>query len=40
MAGMHDGPEYGIEDFVLLKDIESVPFMENLQKRFENSNYI
>ena len=36
MAGMHDGPEYGIEDFVLLEDIKTEPFMENLKKRYLN----
>ncbi|KAK2191132.1 hypothetical protein NP493_59g02008 [Ridgeia piscesae] len=35
MAGLHDGPEYGIEDFVLLDTVDMEPFMKNLKLRFE-----
>ncbi|XP_041366127.1 unconventional myosin-Id-like [Gigantopelta aegis] len=37
MAGIHEGPEYGIGDFVLLRELTMEHFMENLQKRFEQS---
>ena len=33
MAGLHDGPEYGREDFVLLDNVEMGPFMKNLKLR-------
>ena len=33
MAGLHDGPEYGIEDFVLLDTVDMEPFMKNLKLR-------
>ena len=33
MAGVHEGPEYGVGDFVLLSTIDIKSFMENLQKR-------
>ncbi|XP_046369671.2 unconventional myosin-Id-like [Haliotis rufescens] len=35
MAGIHEGPEYGIGDFVLLRDLTLDAFMENLKHRFE-----
>jgi len=33
MAGIHEGPEFGVGDFVLLSKIDIESFMENLQKR-------
>ena len=33
MAGVHEGPEFGVGDFVLLSSVDLQAFMENLQKR-------
>ena len=33
MAGIHEGPEFGVGDFVLLSTIDIDSFMENLKKR-------
>jgi hypothetical protein len=33
MAGIHEGPEYGVGDFVLLHDVTLDAFMDNLQLR-------
>ncbi|XP_076437285.1 unconventional myosin-Id-like [Babylonia areolata] len=35
MAGIHEGPEYGIGDFVLLHEVTLDGFMDNLKLRFE-----
>lgn len=35
MAGIHEGPEFGVGDFVLLSSIDIQSFMENLQKRYQ-----
>ncbi|XP_059159355.1 unconventional myosin-Id-like [Physella acuta] len=35
MAGVHEGPEYGIGDFVLLHELSLDAFMNNLKHRFE-----
>ncbi|BFY98224.1 hypothetical protein BsWGS_01264 [Bradybaena similaris] len=35
MAGIHEGPEYGIGDFVLLHELSLNAFMDNLKQRFE-----
>ncbi|ESO97046.1 hypothetical protein LOTGIDRAFT_143556 [Lottia gigantea] len=35
MAGIHEGPEFGIGDFVLLRDVTLDGFMENLKLRFQ-----
>ncbi|XP_050418381.2 unconventional myosin-Id isoform X2 [Patella vulgata] len=35
MAGIHEGPEYGIGDFVLLRQLTLDGFMENLKLRFQ-----
>ncbi|XP_067649162.1 unconventional myosin-Id-like [Haliotis asinina] len=35
MAGIHEGPEYGIGDFVLLRELTFDAFMENLKHRYE-----
>ncbi|KAL4222601.1 Unconventional myosin-Id [Mactra antiquata] len=38
MAGsVHEGPEYGIGDFVLLHEISQDAFMENLKLRYEKN---
>ncbi|KAK7010457.1 unconventional myosin-Id [Biomphalaria glabrata] len=37
MAGIHEGPEFGIGDFVLLRELSLDAFMENLKLRFEKS---
>ncbi|KAK3104099.1 hypothetical protein FSP39_024410 [Pinctada imbricata] len=38
MAGsIHEGPEYGIGDFVLLRDVTMEAFMENLKLRYEKN---
>ncbi|KAH9513378.1 Unconventional myosin-Id, partial [Bulinus truncatus] len=37
MAGIHEGPEFGIGDFVLLRELSLDAFMENLKHRFEKS---
>ncbi|XP_070211520.1 unconventional myosin-Id-like [Littorina saxatilis] len=35
MAGIHEGPEFGIGDFVLLHQVTLDAFMQNLKLRFE-----
>lgn len=35
MAGIHEGPEFGVGDFVLLSTIDIASFMDNLQKRYQ-----
>uniref|UniRef100_A0A0B7ADG6 Myosin motor domain-containing protein n=2 Tax=Arion vulgaris TaxID=1028688 RepID=A0A0B7ADG6_9EUPU len=35
MAGLHEGQEFGIGDFVLLHDVSLEAFMDNLKHRFE-----
>ncbi|GAB1601174.1 unconventional myosin-Id [Argonauta hians] len=35
MAAVHEGPEYGIGDFVLLSDLTLESFMDNLKTRFQ-----
>lgn len=34
MAAIHEGPEYGIGDFVLLESVDIGSFMKNLKHRF------
>ena len=34
MAAIHEGPEFGIGDFVLLQTVDIGSFMANLQKRY------
>ena len=33
MAAIHEGPEYGVGDFVLLESVDISSFMENLKLR-------
>ena len=35
MAGIQEGPEYGIGDFVLLKNVDIGSFMQNLEHRYK-----
>ncbi|XP_029641534.1 unconventional myosin-Id isoform X2 [Octopus sinensis] len=37
MAAIHEGPEYGIGDFVLLSDLTLDSFMDNLKTRFQKN---
>jgi len=40
MAGVHEGPEFGVGDFVLLSTVDMKSFMENLQKRSVSNHNI